>query len=146
MQVFQTDGAPPSSGSSILATIGWTQNNSAALRNKVVEKSPAMVPPFKPTRYSSRHNHAFRRLPVRRGRQRFVGMLQREAVRHHRRERKRPLRRAQKIQCCFKMARFARPRAKYLQLFAGDHLGIEWKSSRIAVMPKHQVFPTVTAH
>src|SRR5438093_1062074 len=42
MQVFQTEGEPPSSGSSSLAISGWTQNNSAALRNKVVEKSALM--------------------------------------------------------------------------------------------------------
>ena len=43
MQVFQTEGAPPSSGSSILAIIGWTQNNNDALRNNVVEKSAALL-------------------------------------------------------------------------------------------------------
>jgi len=36
-------GTPPRSGSSILAIIGWTQNNSDALRNSVVEKSAAML-------------------------------------------------------------------------------------------------------
>ena len=37
MQVFQTDGAPPINGSSILAIIGCTQNNKAAARNNVIE-------------------------------------------------------------------------------------------------------------
>ena len=43
MQVFQTEGAPPSSGSSILAIIGWTQNNNAALRNKVAENNAVIM-------------------------------------------------------------------------------------------------------
>src|ERR1044071_2239555 len=44
MQVFQTDGAPPSSGSSILAIIGWTQNNKPALRNNVAANNAVMLP------------------------------------------------------------------------------------------------------
>ncbi len=35
MQVFQTIGAPPSMGSTIFATIGWTRNSRNALTNKV---------------------------------------------------------------------------------------------------------------
>ena len=35
MQVFQTAGVPPSSGKSIFAIIGCTQNNSDALANNV---------------------------------------------------------------------------------------------------------------
>ena len=48
MHVFQTDGPPPSSGNSILAIIGWTQNNNAALRNKVAENNAIMNAKFKP--------------------------------------------------------------------------------------------------
>src|SRR2546427_13279437 len=42
MQVFQTDGPPPSSGSSILAIIGWSQNNNPALSNNVTENNAVM--------------------------------------------------------------------------------------------------------
>src|SRR5437870_5313031 len=35
MQVFHTAGVPPSSGSTILAIIGWTKNRSVELRNSV---------------------------------------------------------------------------------------------------------------
>jgi hypothetical protein len=36
MQVFQTDGVPPSGGKTIRATIGCTRKSKAALRNRVV--------------------------------------------------------------------------------------------------------------
>jgi len=41
MQVFQTEGVPPKSGKSILATIGWTQNSKAALTKSVMENNLA---------------------------------------------------------------------------------------------------------
>src|SRR5262245_43335633 len=44
MQVFQTAGEPPKSGKIILAIIGWTQNNSAALTNIVPAKMACMRP------------------------------------------------------------------------------------------------------
>ncbi len=34
MQVVQTDGEPPSSGSTIFANSGWTQKISSAFRHK----------------------------------------------------------------------------------------------------------------
>src|SRR5688500_15172863 len=39
MQVFQTAGVPPSSGSTILAIIGWTTKSSDELRKSVMAKS-----------------------------------------------------------------------------------------------------------
>src|SRR5438552_18213461 len=39
MQAFQTAGLPPSSGSTILPTIGWTMNSSDALTNSVTANS-----------------------------------------------------------------------------------------------------------
>jgi len=42
MQVFQTIGEPPSSGSTILATMGWTRNNRKALTNSVDVNSGTM--------------------------------------------------------------------------------------------------------
>ena len=39
MLVFQTDELPPSSGSTSLATIGWTRNTRAALVNTVTANS-----------------------------------------------------------------------------------------------------------
>lgn len=39
MQVFQTEGEPPSNGSTVFAIIGCTENINAALRNIVVENS-----------------------------------------------------------------------------------------------------------
>jgi hypothetical protein len=41
MQVFQTDGAPPSNGRSIFATSGCTQKSSAALVNRASAKTGA---------------------------------------------------------------------------------------------------------
>src|SRR5688572_16400236 len=38
MHVVQTDGDPPSSGSTILANIGWTRNRSKALAKSAAEK------------------------------------------------------------------------------------------------------------
>jgi hypothetical protein len=38
MQVFHTDGVPPSSGSNNFPNIGCTENNNSALRNKVIAK------------------------------------------------------------------------------------------------------------
>jgi hypothetical protein len=37
MQVFHTAAVPPINGNTILANIGWTENNSAALRNTAHE-------------------------------------------------------------------------------------------------------------
>src|SRR5262249_34874291 len=42
MQVFQTAGVPPSSGSTILAIIGCTRNSSVELRNSVQTNSATM--------------------------------------------------------------------------------------------------------
>jgi hypothetical protein len=49
MHVFQTDADPPSSGSSILPTIGWTVKSNAELTNSVAEKSSTVPQPDAPT-------------------------------------------------------------------------------------------------
>jgi hypothetical protein len=36
--VFQTAGAPPNRGKTILANIGWIKKSKKALRNKAIEK------------------------------------------------------------------------------------------------------------
>ena len=41
MAVDQTDGEPPSLGSTILVNIGWTANSSSAETNSTAANSPA---------------------------------------------------------------------------------------------------------
>ena len=43
MEVFQTYGLPPSSGSTSLATIGWTMNTRPALANTVTANSTGEI-------------------------------------------------------------------------------------------------------
>jgi hypothetical protein len=43
MHVFHTAGVPPSSGSTILAIMGWTTNSSDELRKSVTAKSRTML-------------------------------------------------------------------------------------------------------
>jgi len=43
MQVFQTEGLPPSNGSAIFANIGWTTKSSAAAVNVVATNSPSVA-------------------------------------------------------------------------------------------------------
>ena len=52
MHVFQTDGVPPSIGSTIFENIGCTAKSSAAFMNSVIENSATTAPERVKTRFT----------------------------------------------------------------------------------------------